>query len=167
MLKLHNEIIGSYTEEYGAVDIDYELEGGRRLKRTYYINYEDYEDTLLEIYKSEESIESIKKSLSRFTDQNLSISLYTGYEESDVYGVYLTAEELRVLTEAYLSDIPEATVQSVNGGTSVQCEISGFDKDYDYIYHTFYIEDGFANTLRVIDNMNLKERAEGREYVYQ
>lgn len=167
VLKLHNEIIGSYTEEYGAVDIDYELEGGRRLKRTYYINYEDYEDTLLEIYKSEESIESIKKSLSRFTDQNLSISLYTGYEESDVYGVYLTAEELRVLTEAYLSDIPEATVQSVNGGTSVQCEISGFDKDYDYIYHTFYIEDGFANTLRVIDNMNLKERPEGREYVYQ
>ena len=114
-------------------------------------------DTLLEIYRSEENINGIRKKFEKFTDNNLAISVYT--EDDTVEGLYLTAAEFSRLREAYFTDISSATKDSIYGGQYMTCDISGVDKNYDYVRETLYIEKGFKNTIEVIDSLNLKDRA--------
>lgn len=159
VMKLHNEIIaqGGDKHEYDYVYISYKLKNGQSFERDFYINYNDHMDTLLEIYRSEENINGIRKEFDRFTDNNLAISVYT--EDDSVEGLYLTAAEFSRLKEAYFTDISSATKDSIHGGQYMTCEISGFDKNYDYLRETLYIEKGFKNTIEVIDSLNLKDRA--------
>ena len=160
VLKLHGAIIenGAETDEYQDISLSYSLKNGDSFKRVYYVDYNDYLDTLLEIYKSEESKESIKKRFDSFTENNLSISVYS--DDGSVEGLYLTPAELTRLKEAYLKDIPSATVDSITGGGYYTIEISGFDKDYEYLRESFYVEEGFKNTVEVIKSFDLKARAE-------
>ena len=159
VMKLHNEIIaqGGDKHEYDYVYISYKLKNGQSFERDFYINYNDHMDTLLEIYRSEENINGIKKEFEKFTDNNLAISVYT--EDDSVQGLYLTAAEFSRLKEAYFTDISSATKDSIHGGQYMTCEISGFDKNYRYLRETLYIEKGFKNTIEVIDSLNLKDRA--------
>lgn len=160
VLKLHGAIIenGAETDKYQDISLSYSLKNGDSFKRVYYVDYNDYLDTLLEIYKSDESKESIKKRFDSFTENNLSISVYS--DDGSVEGLYLTPAELTRLKEAYLNDIPSATADSITGGGYYTIEISGFDKDYEYLRETFYVEEGFKNTVEVINSLDLKARAE-------
>ena len=119
--------------------------------------YNDYLDTLLEIYKSDENKESIKKRFDSFTENNLAISLYS--DENTVDGLYLTPAELTQLKEAYIKDISSATANSITGELYCTLDISGFDKDFEYLRESFYVEDGFKNTLEVINSLDLEARA--------
>lgn len=159
VFKLHGEIAenGPETEEYQDISVSYELKKGGSFKRAFYVDYNDYIDTLLEIYKSDENKESIRKRFDSFTENNLAISVYSN--EDSVEGLYLTPAELTRLKEAYLNDISGATSDSITGGLYYTVDISGFDKDYDYLRESFYIEDGFKNTIEVIKSLNLKARA--------
>lgn len=159
VMKLHNEIAaqGGDKPEYNYVYIRYKLKSGRSFERDFYVNYNDFMDTLLDIYRSEENINGIKKEFEKFTDNNLAISVYT--EDDSVQGLYLTAAEFGRLKEAYFTDISSATKDSIHGGQYMTCEISGFDKNYDYLRESFYIEKSFKNTIEVIDSLNLKDRA--------
>ena len=165
VFKLHGEITenGAETDEYQYISISYELKNGGSFKRAFYIDYNDYLDTLLEIYKSDENKESIKKRFDSFTENNLSISVYS--DDGSVEGLYLTPAELTRLKQAYLTDIPSATVNSITGGGYYNIEISGFDKDYEYSRESFYAEEGFKNTVEVIKSFDLKARAESNSYV--
>lgn len=160
VLKLHGAIIenGAETDKYQDISLSYSLKNGDSFKRVYYVDYNDYLDTLLEIYKSDESKESIKKRFDSFTENNLSISVYS--DDNSVEGLYLTPAELTRLKEAYLNDIPSATADSITGGGYYTIEISGFDKDYEYLRESFYAEEGFKNTVDVINSLDLKARAE-------
>lgn len=159
VMKLHGEIgaQGGDKHEYDYVYISYKLKNGQSFERDFYINYNDYMDTLLDIYRSEENINGIRKEFDRFTDNNLAISVYT--EDDSVQGLYLTAAEFSRLKEAYFTDISSATKDSIHGRQYMTCEISGFDKNYDYLREAFYIEKSFKNTIEVIDSLNLKDRA--------
>ena len=160
VFKLHGEIAenGAETEEYEYISISYDLKKGGSFKRAFYVDYNDYIDTLLEIYKSDENKESIRKRFDSFTENNLAISVYS--DEDSVEGLYLTPAELTRLKEAYLNDIPGATADSITGRLHYTVDISGFDKDYEYLRESFYIEKGFKNTIEVIKSLNLKDRAE-------
>lgn len=160
VFKLHGAIAehGAETDEYQYISVSYELKKGGSFKRAFYVDLGDYLDTLLEIYKSDESKESIKKLFESFTENNLSISLYS--DEGSVEGLYLTPAELTRLKEAYLKDISSATADSITGGLYYTVDISGFNKDYDYLRESFYVEDGFKNTIEVIKSLDLKSRAE-------
>lgn len=159
VMKLHNEIVaqGGEKNEYDYAYISYKLKNGESFERDFYINYNDHMDTLLEIYRSEENINGIRKKFEKFTDNNLAISVYT--EDDSVEGLYLTAAEFSRLKEAYFTDISSATKDSIHGGQYMTCDISGVDKNYDYVRETLYIEKGFKNTIEVIDSLNLKDRA--------
>lgn len=159
VMKLHGEIVerGGGEGEYEYVYINYKLKNGWSFKRNFYVNYDNYMDTLLEIYKSDENKASIRNSFDRFTDNNLAISVYS--DEDSLNGMYLTAAELSRLKEAYLTDISGATKESITGGIHYTCDISGFDKDFEYFRASFYIEDSFKNTIDTIKSLNLKERA--------
>lgn len=163
VIKLHGEIAenGAETEEYQDISVSYELKKGGSFKRAFYVDLGDYIDTLLEIYKSDENKESIRKRFDSFTENNLAISVYS--DEDSVEGLYLTPAELTRLKEAYLNDIPGATADSITGGLYYTVDISGFDKDYDYLRESFYVEDGFKNTIEVIKSLNLKARAESAD----
>ncbi|MGN0492502.1 MAG: hypothetical protein ACI4F7_02550, partial [Acutalibacteraceae bacterium] len=159
VMKLHNEIVGQGGDkyEYDYVYISYILKGGRSFERNFYVDYNNCMDTLLEIYKSDENKASIRSHFESFTDNNLAISVYS--EDDSVEGRYLTAAELSRLKEAYLADLSGATRDSIYGGQYLTCDISGFDKNYEYLRESFYIEEGFTNTLEVIKSLNLNERA--------
>ena len=163
VFKLHSEIAenGAETEEYEYISVSYELKNGGSFKRAFNVYLGDYIDTLLEIYKSDENKESIRKRFDSFTENNLAISVYS--DEDSVEGLYLTPAELTRLKEAYLNDIPGATADSITGGLYYTVDISGFDKDYDYLRESFYVEDGFKNTIEVIKSLNLKARAESAD----
>lgn len=160
VFKLHSEIAenGAETEEYEYISVSYELKNGGSFKRAFNVDLGDYIDTLLEIYKSDENKESIRKRFDSFTENNLAISVYS--DEDSVEGLYLTPAELTRLKEAYLNDISGATEVSITGGLYYTVDISGFDKDYDYLRESFYVEDGFKNTIEVINALDLKARAE-------
>lgn len=160
VFKLHGAIAenGAETEEYEYISVSYSLKNGDSFKRAFYIDYNDYIDTLLEIYRSDENKESIKKRFDSFTENNLAISVYS--DEDSVEGLYLTPAELTRLREAYLDDISGATQVSITGGFYYSVDISGFDKDYDYLRESFYVEEGFKNTIEVIKSLNLEARAE-------
>lgn len=160
VFKLHSEIAenGVETEEYEYISVSYELKNGGSFKRAFNVDLGDYIDTLLEIYKSDENKESIRKRFDSFTENNLAISVYS--DEDSVEGLYLTPAELTRLKEAYLNDISGATEVSITGGLYYTVDISGFDKDYDYLRESFYVEDGFKNTIEVINALDLKARAE-------
>ena len=160
VFKLHGAIAenGAETEEYEYISVSYSLKNGDSFKRAFYIDYNDYIDTLLEIYRSDENKESIKKRFDSFTENNLAISVYS--DEDSVEGLYLTPAELTRLREAYLDDISGATQVSITGGLYYSVDISGFDKDYDYLRESFYVEEGFKNTIEVIKSLNLEARAE-------
>ena len=160
VFKLHSEIAenGAEAEEYEYISVSYELKNGGSFKRAFNVDLGDYIDTLLEIYKSDENKESIRKRFDSFTENNLAISVYS--DEDSVEGLYLTPAELTRLKEAYLNDISGATEVSITGGLYYTVDISGFDKDYDYLRESFYVEDGFKNTIEVINALDLKARAE-------
>lgn len=161
VFKLHGEIAenGAETEEYQYISVSYSLKNGDSFKRAFYVDLGDYLDTLLEIYKSDENKESIKKRFDSFTENNLAISLYS--DDNSVEGLYLTPAELTRLKEAYLTDISWATEDSIIGRLYYTIDISGFDKDFDYLRDSFYVEEGFNNTVEVINSLNLEERADG------
>lgn len=160
VFKLHGAITenGAKTDEYQYISVSYELKNGDSFKRAFYVDLGDYLDTLLEIYKSDENKVSIKKRFDSFTENNLAISVYS--DDGSVEGLYLTPVELTRLKEAYLTDIPGATADSITGGLYYTIEISGFDKNYDYLRESFYVEDSFKNTIEVIKSLNLEARAE-------
>ena len=160
VFKLHSEIAenGAETEEYEYISVSYELKNGGSFKRAFNVDLGYYIDTLLEIYKSDENKETIRKRFDSFTENNLAISVYS--DEDSVEGLYLTPAELTRLKEAYLNDISGATEVSITGGLYYTVDISGFDKDYDYLRESFYVEDGFKNTIEVINALDLKARAE-------
>lgn len=160
VFKLHGAIAenGAETEEYQYVSVSYSLKNGDNFKRAFYVDLGDYLDTLLEIYKSDENRESIRERFDSFTENNLAISVYS--DENSVEGLYLTPAELTRLKEAYLTDISGATADSITGGLYYTVDISGFDKDFEYLRDSFYVEEGFKNTVEVIKSLNLKARAE-------
>lgn len=157
VMKLHEKIIGqSDGDGYGEINISYKLRFGE-LKRTYFVDYNDFSDELLKIIKSEENIENIRESFDAFTGNNLSLSFY--YEDDWIDPVPITSSELKGLKEAYVSDIPSATEDSVEGATRISCDITGFDRNYDYCYYSVYIEEGFTNTIEYLESLDLKQRA--------
>ena len=157
VMELHEKITGqSGGDGYGEINISYKLRFGE-LKRTYFVDYNDFSDELLKIIKSEENIENIRESFDAFTGNNLSLSFY--YEDDWIDPVPITASELKGLKEAYVSDIPSATEDSVEGATRISCDITGFDRNYDYCYYSVYIEEGFTNTIEYLESLDLKQRA--------
>ena len=161
VFKLHGAIAenGAETDETQYISISYSLKNGDSFERAFYVDLGDYLDTLLEIYKSDENKQSIRKRFESFTENNLAISVYS--DDGSVEGLYLTPAELTRLKQAYLTDIPNATANSITGGGYYTIEISGFDKDYEYLRESFYAEEGFKNTVEVIKSLNLEERADG------
>ncbi len=159
IFKLHSEIVqdGANNDNYDYLDISYTLKNGKSFKRAFYVDLNDYIDTLLEIYRSDENKASIEKQFNSFTENNLAISLYS--DENTVDGLYLTPAELTRLKEAYLKDISSATANSITGELYCTLDISGFDKDYEYLRESFYVEEGFKNTLEVINSLDLEARA--------
>lgn len=157
VIDLHKKITEqSGGDGYGEINISYKLKFGA-LKRTYFVDYNDFSDELLKIIKSEENIENIRESFDAFTGNNLSLSFY--YEDDWIDPVPITASELKGLKEAYVSDIPSATEDSVEGATRISCDITGFDRNYDYCYYSVYIEEGFTNTIEYLESLDLKQRA--------
>ena len=158
VMDLHEKIVSkSDYDSYEEINISYKLKFGE-MKRTYYVNYEYFTDELLEIIKSEENIKSIKNSFDEFTGNNLSISIYCEDEWTDA--VQITSSELKGLEEAYVSDIPSATAESVEGATYMSCDITGFDREYKYCYYSLYIEEDFKNTIEYLESLNLKQRVD-------
>lgn len=160
VFKLHGAIAenGAETDKYQDISLSYSLKNGDSFERAFYVDLGDYLDTLLEIYKSDENKASIKKRFESFTENNLAISVYS--DDGSVEGLYLTPAELTRLKEAYLNDIPSATADSITDDVYYTIEISGFDKDYEYLRESFYVEEGFKNTIEVINSLDLKARAE-------
>lgn len=159
VFKLHGAIAenGAETDEYQYISVSYSLKNGDSFKRAFYVDYNDYIDALLEIYRSDENKASIEKQFNSFTENNLAISLYS--DENTVNGLYLTPAELTRLKEAYLKDISSATANSITGELYCTLDISGFDKDFEYLRESFYVEEGFKNTLEVINSLDLEARA--------
>ena len=159
IFKLHSEIVqdGANNDNYDYLDISYTLKNGKSFKRAFYVDYNDYIDALLEIYRSDENKASIEKQFNSFSENNLAISLYS--DENTVDGLYLTPAELTQLKEAYIKDISSATANSITGELYCTLDISGFDKDFEYLRESFYVEEGFKNTLEVINSLDLEARA--------
>ena len=160
-IKLHKAIIDgsddfSYENYLDTVYINYTLENGSKLCREFEVDNENA-DILLEIFKSSENIKSVRKELDDLDLSNLSIYVY-GDDDEFIDGAYLTTAELKKIAEAYISDIPNATSETIMGSYDLNFEIQGIDSDNQYRYRDFYIDKSFENTLNAIESLNLKER---------
>lgn len=158
VIDLHKKITEqSGGDGYGEINISYKLKFGE-LKRTYFVDYNDFSGEFLKIIKSEENIKSIRNSFDKFIGNNLSISLYDQEYWSD--SVQITASELKGLEEAYVSDIPSATDELLSGNLYMSCDITGLDKEYDYCYYELHIEDNFKNTIEYLESLDLEQRVD-------
>ena len=158
VIDLHKKITEqSGGDGYGEINISYKLKFGA-LKRTYFVDYNDFSGEFLKIIKSEENIKSIRNSFDKFIGNNLSISLYDQEYWSD--SVQITASELKGLEEAYVSDIPSATDELLSGNLYMSCDITGLDKEYDYCYYELHIEDNFKNTIEYLESLDLEQRVD-------
>lgn len=154
IIRLHEKIIENRSlknYEGGYIAIDYNLKNGDAVRRKYYIDYNKYKDLLLPLYKSDEYIESLKKEF--FKDDIYDV--YVDIEYKSANGV-LSAEEIRTLIAAYISDLPNAQGGVVTGENAEFISIN-YRSAMNYNNCGLYIENSFKNTLAVIDSLPLNE----------
>lgn len=160
-IKLHSAIIDSsdnfsYENYLDTVYINYTLKNGREFRREFEVDGKNT-DIMLQIFKSRENIENVRKELDDLDLSNLSIYVY-GDDDDFIDGAYITSAELKKIADAYISDIPNATAETFIGPYELNFEIRGINSDNEYRYREFYIDKSFKNTLNVIKSLNLKER---------
>lgn len=157
IIRLHEKIIENRSlKNYdgGYIAIDYNLKNGDAVRRQYYIDYNKYKDLLLPLYKSDEYIESLKKEF--FKDDIYDV--YVDIEYKSANGV-LSAEEIRTLIAAYISDLPNAEGGVATGENAKFLSIN-YRSATNYNNCGLYIENSFKNTLAVIDSLPLNESEE-------
>lgn len=162
-LKLHSAIVegiksdGEEYDWYDTVSLDYTLKGGHKLSRSFNIGGK-VQDILLEIFKSEENIKALKEDFDGMNWTGLNISVYGKNGDDGSYTAFITPLELKIITDAYIRDIPNSTVGMLSYDFDFSFEIQGIDADGLHQYRYFYVESGFKNTIEVLNSLDLRER---------
>ncbi len=153
----------------GTVYLNYKLKNGKTFVREYGSN-DGCPEELLNIYKSPEYADSLRKRLNGKALSNLSLSISESYSVAhyetdtgfaDVYPAdtaYITPSELDELVEAYLSDVGGASKNIVTGNDTISLDISAIDRQNRTAYYTLYIERSFKNTTEFIKSLELEHR---------
>ncbi len=163
VLNLHNEIInGDLSKHINYIRFNYTLKNGKTFYRGFFVDNDDYKDSLLAVYKSEEHLKEIEKNLSAFSPNGVSTSISLELGSEYISEVYLTPTELDAIKTAYLKDIKNATFDSIDKSSKIFAEgnLHGYTNDGKYWHQELRIEKTFENTITILNDMNLKERSE-------
>lgn len=143
-----------YDENYTSVSFDYALNNGGSLKREFIIDINAVKLLLLDIYKSDERFDMIKKEID--IDNASEFSLY--FLENDEY-IYIDVSKQEVLgfIEAYRKDCSLPDAIKINDGDRFYYQISGKTND---IPSHFSLESNasYVNCKKFIEDNNLISR---------
>lgn len=154
----------NYNRTYQYIDLEYDLVGGRTLKRSYHIAIKDCVDELLAIYRSDEYGKALKAQAALFVRSGITAYDYGAYEnESDsaFANGMVTGNTFERLIDAYVSDIKNATEASIYQENVRHIQIdSRTENNNNYISIDLYVESGFTETLSILDGLHLTEVAD-------
>lgn len=176
VLDLHRDMIETAGADgnmrYNMLDIQYQLKNGTTVTRTYETIGDRCTEDLLRILKSDAYAEALREAFHSFTAQYLELIVYYpedveqagylphDYETVSGLSIYLKADELDRLLDAYIADLSGATTEIITGYDMLNLSLSVNDGKFSYYYHTLSIPNSFTNTLQMLDTLDLASRAE-------
>lgn len=160
--ELHNKIINTRNDinkadEIVFIYIDYTTKNNTTVSRYYSVDKSLIADELLQIYKSEERLENIKKKLN--SEKLISQNLYFWFDD-EYYNVTVTSDEADEFLNAYWQDVQNLTAGDFLSGNTGTIELSGNTKDNSYYYFTFANYKSYTNIQKFINDKNLIARSE-------
>lgn len=159
------EITEEYFEDHTTtVHFNYQLKHGFELNRTFWIDTKDCAKEILAIYKSEENINTLKKTASDFIE-GIDIYADNGEENPAYIDTYISKAECEMLIDAYTKDLIEADENLVYGYYD-NIYISGTTSGQEYNSIELEVCDDFENTKEIIKTLNLEERSDKESKKY-
>lgn len=171
MQELHKKILKSDAligrsnltgEQTRWIYFHYILNDGTTVSRRFHIVQPKAADVLLELYKSDERIETLEK---KFEESN-PVTVNFGFRTNDeYYYTYITRAEFTQLMEYYKQDLKVADTSYILDEIPYTFDVEWINADNKYSTHYYTLEysEKFENTYNYIESLDLVNRSKEQE----